>query len=153
MNTITDHVITINHGMSLDDMIAAGKYDWHNRNITDAKFLVEGTGIVRFEPKVFHFNRFISSEDAIRAIKAADRQNPWEPATIKALIAYGAESPEEQRLYPIVGLGSVAEVHSYRHVPCLSRSGAERGLGLYLWGEGWDGCERFLAVRKLSVAA
>lgn len=150
MNTITDHVITIDHGMSLDDMIAAGKYDWHNRNITDAKFLFEGTGIVRFEPKVFHFNRFITSQDAIRAIKAADRQNPWEPAKIEHLLAFGATHPEEQRGGPVIGLGSVAGVDGDRHVPFLDRNDARRGLDLIWWDGGWDGDYRFLAVRKVS---
>lgn len=148
-----DLVITIDYGMSFEDMIAAGKYDWVNDKVTAKKFPVEGIGIVQFEPKIFHFDRDISSEDAIEAIRADDRQNPWEPAKIEGLLAYGAKNPEEQRKYPIIGLCSVAEVDGDRSVPCLGRSSAERGLGLAWWGAGWAGYCRFLAVRKLSSTA
>ena len=131
-------------------MIAAGNYEWVNNNITAKKFPVEGTGIVRFEPKVFRFDRYISSEDAVEAIKADDRQNPWEPTKIEGLLAYGAKNPDEQRQYPIIGLGSVAEVRGDRHVPCLHRCDAERRLGLHWWVGVWLDDSSFLAVRKLS---
>jgi hypothetical protein len=153
-DTITkDSVITIDYGKSLEVMIAAGKYDWVNPNITPKNFPITATGIVQFEPKIFHFDRHISSEDAVEAIKADDRGNPWEPAKIEHLLAYGATYPEDQRQYPIVGLGSVAEVGGRRFVPYLSRRGTGRGLDLDWWDDGWRGNCRFLAVRKLSSAA
>jgi len=109
-------------------------------------------GIFHFEPKVFHFNRYTPSEDADEIIKADDRQTPWEPAKIEGLLAYGAKNPEEQRKYPIIGLGSVAKVRGGRYVPCLDGRDAERLLDLIWWGVGWVGVCRFLAVRKLSSA-
>jgi len=152
IETTTKQIITVDYGKSLEEMIAAGNYDWVNGNITAKKFSIEGTGNVQYEPKVFHFDRYISSEDAVAAIKADDRQNPWEPAKIEGLTAYGTKNPEEQRQYPIIGLGSVAEVGGDRGVPGLGRSGARRSLGLYWWGGGWGGRCRFLAVRNLPSA-
>jgi hypothetical protein len=153
MHTDTITTIAVDHSKSLQDMIAAGTYDWVNNNIPPRRFPIAGTGIVKFEPKLFHFDREISSEDVVKAIIADDRKNPWEPAKIEHLLAYGATFPEHQRQHPIVGLGSVAEVDSDRRVPCLDRDGAERDLYLYWWDRGWDGRYRFLAVRTLSSAA
>jgi hypothetical protein len=42
--TIGDLIIAVDYGMSLRDMIAAGKYDWVNPSITAERFPVEGTG-------------------------------------------------------------------------------------------------------------
>jgi hypothetical protein len=145
--------VSVDYAKKLPDMIAAGRFDWANSDITPKRFPIKGTGVVEWETKVFHFNRYISSDDAVTAIKADDKQNPWEPAPIEALLAYAAKHPDEQRQYPIIGLGSVAEVYGYRFVPGLHRSGAGRVLNFGWWDGDWrDGC-RFLAVRKLSSAA
>jgi len=152
-DTITEgRIITIDYRMPLETMIATGKYDWTNDNITSKRFPITAGGIVQFEPKVFHFDRYISSDDAVEAIKVDDRHNPWEPAKIEHLLAYGATYPEDQRQYPIIGLGSVAEVGGGRRVPYLDLRGARRSLDLRWLGRGWDGYYRFLAVPKLSSA-
>jgi hypothetical protein len=153
MNTdtvIEDRVITIDYGMSLRDMIAAGKYDRTNEYITAEKFPVQGLGSMQFEARLFHFDRSTSSEKAIDLIAC---NASWEPAKLEHLLAYGAAYPEDQRQYSIIALGSVAEVRGLRHVPCLFQGGAERDLELGWWGGGWRGYCRFLAVRKQSSAA
>jgi hypothetical protein len=148
-DTITENrVITIGYGMSLEAMIAAGNYDGVDSDITSKRFPVTTTGIIQFEPKVFHFNHLTSSDVAVAAIKADDRQHPWEPAKIEHLLSYGARNPEEQRQYSIIGLGSVSEVDRYRCVPRLYAVHATRRLGLaFGW---WNENCRFLAVRTLS---
>jgi hypothetical protein len=153
LDTIAKASVAIDYGTSLQDMIAAGRYDWVNSDITPKRFPIVGTGIVEFEPKVFHFDRYISSEDAVAAIVADNKQNPWEPAKIEALLAYAAKNPDEQRQYPIIGLGSVARVDGDRSVPCLGLDVAGRGLNLLWWDYDWEDFCRFLAVRKLSSAA
>ena len=74
-----------------------------------------------------------------------------EPAPIEALLAYAAKHPDEQRQYPIIGLGSVAGVGGDRYVPYLRRHGARRYLLLSWWDDGWHDFYRFLAVRKLGL--
>ena len=60
------------------------------------------------------------------------------------------KNPNEQRQYPIVGLGSFAEVLGSRYVPYLCGRGAGRGLDL-LWRDVvWYCHYRFLALRELS---
>jgi len=142
-DTISTGSIAVDYSKSLQDMIADGNYDWVNPAITPKGFPITAVGIVQFETKVFHFNRYISSEDAVEAITADDRRHFWEPAKIEVLLAYGT------RQYPIVGLGSFAGVLGSRYVPYLYGRGAGRGFDLR-WDVVWYGHFRFLAIRELS---
>ena len=76
--------LTVDYSQSLEEMIAAGRYDWTNDNITAKRFSIEGNGIVEYEARYFHFNRNISSESAIKEIEAADSKNPWSAARGRA---------------------------------------------------------------------
>jgi hypothetical protein len=146
MNVETTHapLIAVDYGRSLQDMIAAGKYDWVNRDITPEKFPVEGTGSKKFRTKLFDFGRNISSEDALTAMK----KEKFLPGSHVHGLAFGATFPEEKRKYRIVCLGSSAQVYGRRYVVCLRGSGA--GLDLYRWDGGWEGRWRFLGVQEVS---
>lgn len=145
-------ILTVDYSQSLKQMIAAGHYDWKNDDITAKRFPIKGEGVVAYEARYFNFDHNISSEDAKKEIESADTANPWSAAKIEHILSFGAKYPEEQRKYPIPGLGSVAKVYGYRRVPCLRRSGSKRGLGLRWWIGGWGSVCRFLAVRKVSVS-
>jgi len=142
--TTTDRVIVVDYGKPLADMIAAGKYDWVNPDITAERFPVEGTGKKTFRTKLFAFGRYISSDDAVAAMK----EEGFTPATHVHGLAFGAAFPEKQRKYPIACLGSSAQVHGDRYVVCLNGNDDERFLGLSDWGVCW----RYLGVREVSAA-
>lgn len=125
------------------DMIAAGNYDRVNPNITKARFPVPENLVLDSETKMFHFNRDISSDDAI-----AEMGKDWRPATFYELLDYGIKNPEEQRRYPIVALGSLAVVGGAPRVACLDGNVSERDLDLRGFALGWGRGSRFLAVRK-----
>lgn len=144
--------LTVDYTQSLEQMVAAGRYDWVNSDITAKRFPIVGEGIVEFDARYFHFNRSISSENAVKEIESADTANPWMPAEIEHTLSHGKTFPDEQRKFPIVGLGSVAKVRGYRGVPCLSKGGSRRRLFLDWWYDVWDPGYRFLAVRKVSVS-
>lgn len=144
--------LTVDYGLSLEQMIAAGQYDWKNDDITEKRFPIKDGGIMEFEACHFHFNRNISSENAIKEIEAADSKNPWSAAKIEHVLSHGKTFPEEQRKFPILGLGSVAKVDGDRYVPGLDEDGSGRGLGLSWFGGGWGSIGRFLAVRKVSAS-
>ncbi len=139
---------SVDYSQSFEDMILVGSYDWKNDDITAKRFPLTGKGQVEFEDTLFHFDRNVSSEEAVKLIIAADPKNPWEPGKIENLLAYGAKNPEEQRKYPIVGLGSACGVGGFRKVPYLGGFCSERDLSLDWFGDGWDAYCRFLAVRK-----
>ena len=144
---------TVNYGQPLEVMIAAGRYDWVNSDIRAERFPIdEGSGIVEFEGRYFHFTRNIFSEDVVKVIEVVDTNNPWSPAKSEHALSFGATYPGEQRTYPIVGLGSVAEVRGGRRVLCLCGGDSSRSLSLAWWGDGWHTVCRFLAVRKVSAS-
>lgn len=146
--TITEPVIVVDYGASLPDMIAAGKYDWTSPEITAERFPVAGAGKKAFQAKLFDFGRYISSEDAVAAMK----EEEFTPATHVHGLAFGSTFPEEQHKYPIACLGSSARVHGHRHVVCLGRGDDERHLSLGDWSGDWDDYWRFLGVREVSDA-
>lgn len=143
VSTVLD-ILTVDN-RSLDELIAAGHYDWTNDSITPSKFSITGD-VGGYEYKLFHFDRNISSEDAVREIE----KTGWQIANIEHLLVFGEKNPEEQREYPIVALGSVATFVGNRGVPHLVRGVSKRGLDLRWWRGSWDSFCRFLAVRKVS---
>lgn len=142
-------VLSIDYNNSLDQMIAAGNYDWKNDDITASRFPIVGEGIVEYEFRYLHPNETISSEKVLDLTKKLDTKNPWESAKTEHLLTFGAAFPDEQRKFPIIALGSVGRVSGYRRVPYLYEVGAGRGLDLDWWdGDWYSGC-RFLVVRKV----
>jgi hypothetical protein len=146
--THTDDLITeVDFGHSLENMIAAGRYDWTNSDITAKKFPVIGNGKKKFRNRLFHFNHGTSSEDAVATME----RESFAPATHVHGLAFGAAFPNEQRMYPIACLGSSLG-RLDRLVVCLDGSGTGRALRLCYWYDGWDGDWRFLGVQEVSDA-
>ena len=137
-------IVSVDYAQPLPAMIAAGRYDWINDDITVKRFPVKGEGVAEFETKLFQFDG-ISSENAIKEIEAQG----WQTASVEHLLSFGAKNPDEQRKYPIIALGSIGEVGGGRHVPCLDGDVSERFLDLFWWDDDWLSFYRFLAVRRL----
>lgn len=137
--------VTIDYVQSLQDMIAAGKYDYANEHITAENFPVKGEGAVNAEVVLVHFDRPIESDDAVKELA----QLGLEPAKLEHLLAFGAKFSKIQREFPIVGLGSSwVRPRGSRHVPCLREDSRMRSLDLYYWDAAWPARFRFAAVRK-----
>jgi hypothetical protein len=144
--------LTVDYGQTLEQMIANGKYNWHNSNITEKNFPLPaglvGEKIV-VSAKLFYFSSVISSKEAI----AEMNKDGYRPATLAELLALGEARPDLQRQFPILALGSVwRDVNGYHHVSCLGVNDLERELSLYWFGSDWDASCRFLAVRKCFVS-
>ena len=150
--------VTVDYTQTLAQMIAAGKYDSINLDITDQHFpspsiptgLPPSTGSgqatkAELKLELVHFNRTISSNDAIAELK----QKGLRPATLPEFLAFGAIYPEEQRKYPIVALGSVWQYwYDNRYVPYLCSNDSRRSMDLHWFGYGWNDNYRFAVVRK-----
>ena len=142
--TITPYTLTVTCRPLLE-MIAAGKYDWTNSEITEEKFpIIQGKGSRQVEAALFHFGRYISSEDVIKEMDQAG----YRPAKTEELLAFGEHNPEVQRSFPVVELSSAAVVSGGRSVLFLGADGSGRGLCLGWFGADWGARCRFLAVRK-----
>ena len=137
--------VTVDYSRSLAQMIAAGKYDWVNDDITEKHFPMKGNGKVELNLELAHFNKYISSDDAIAELK----KRGLRPATLWELLAFGAKFPETQREFPIVALGSVwRDLDGDRNVPYLWGHADERSLGLCWYDHDWSDNYRFLASRE-----
>lgn len=140
--------LTVDYSKNLKEMIAAGKYDRTNSDITEKHFPLptELNGKkVESSSKLFHFNRSISSKDAISEMDKVG----YRPATLAELLALGESQPDLQRQFPIIALGSVWHHASGRRVvPGLDVDGIGRKLDLYWFDGDWGAHYRFLAVRK-----
>lgn len=140
--------LTVDYTKIVEQSIAAGKYDWKNSDITAKNFPISLEMIgkkVEVSAKLFHFNRGISSDDAISEMD----KDGYRPATSMELLALGYQYPELQRQFPIVALGSVwHDADLSRCMSCLLVGGSGRGLDLGWFGSGWDARYRFLGVRK-----
>ena len=135
---------TVDYSLTMEQMIALGQYDWKNDNITSERFPVKGEGKKEIVGELVKYGSAMSSE----AVLADLDKKGFRPATIEELLAFGAAFPEFQRKFPIVALGSVAEIHGRRVVACLGGGDSGRGLGLIWFGGGWVAFCHFLAVRK-----
>lgn len=140
----TFHVV-VDYSKSLQEMVSEGCYDWVNNEITPEHFSVEGDGQQEKDIVLFHFGRYISSEDAIVEME----KEGYRPARIEDLLALGASQPEIQKQFPIVALGSVwRHPDGHRHVSFLDWDGLGRRLYLAWFGLDWNDAWRFAAVRK-----
>ena len=138
--------IALNYCMSMKDMVSAGAYDVVNSDINDKNFQIEKHGHEEVETKLIHFDRNISSENAIKEL---DKMEPsLRPANLVEMLAFGAKYPDEQRKFPIVALGSVWRSMLGRDVAYLWSDSGFRKLSLRWFGHGWNANYRFLAVRK-----
>ncbi len=139
--------VVVDGDLSLAEMISAGKYDWVNDDITQEHFPLQekGLGKIEFAITLLHFNRYISSDDAIKEMDKAG----YRPVGLAELLALGGGFPDLQRQFLIVALGSVWQNRGGgRYVPSLWSDGSKRGLGLFWLGDAWNPYARFAVARK-----
>jgi len=142
--TVNGHPVAVDYRQSLRAMIAAGRYDWANSDITEKHFSVK-PGPAEIVIELVHFDHVMSSDGALSEL---DRKG-LRPATLPELLAFGAKYKERQREFPIVALGSVWRSWSDdRLVPYLSSCAGGRDLGLGWLAGRWVERYRFAAVRK-----
>ena len=142
---LDEYVVSVNYGMGLAEMIAAGQYDWKNSDINTDNFPVTGEGVVETKLELVHLDKVASTDE----VEAYLEENGLRLATIEELLAFGATYPDVQREFPVIALGSSwVSRDGHRHVPYLDGYGTERGLGLDWLDDPWDVVCRFLAVRK-----
>ena len=142
LNALT---VVINYGLSVEDAVKAGKYDWSNSDISTKHFPSKRKGTAEVEIILLHFNRDMYSGDMFREL---DKQGGLRPAELHEGLVVGAKYPDIQRKFPVVVLGSVwRDPYGYRYCAFLYGNGSGRFLGLSPLGW-WDDFCRFAAVCK-----
>lgn len=143
-------ILPVDYGMSLDQMIVAGRYDWVTPSLNNINFPVQGDGVCRFEFDLVNPKRTISSSDVLTLLgEDSDPTNPWMPAQIEHLLVFGAWFPELQLKNIILALGSVARIDGRLQVVCLSRCNSERRIYTLDSAGSWFSDNRFLRIRRV----
>lgn len=132
------NIITVKSSLSLSELIKARRFDSTDNCITDKRFPTPDR--LWNDYKEFHFGENISSEKAVKQMRAEG----YDPANSHELLLWNGWNGENF----VIALGSVAQVSGSRRVLCLYRDGSGRSLGLRWWGGGWYAYDRFLAVRR-----
>lgn len=137
--------VSVDYGRSVADGILAGQYDWVNVGIVAPHFPTKKSGMHEVKIELIHFDREISTEDALSEIDTRG----YRPADLHELLAFGSEHSEIQWEFPIVALGSVWQARDgNRLAPYLDRDDRVRGLDLGWVKYDWLGFYRFAVVRK-----
>ncbi len=137
--------VLVDYGQTLQQMIAAGKYNHVNSNITADNFPVTGHGQQEVVVELVHFGREMESEVVLREFETRGLR----AATLPELLAFGIKYPEKQREFPIIALDSVWQNRDgYRLIPELWDVAYGRFLDLHWLEFRWSEHYRFLAVRK-----
>ncbi len=139
----TEFNLMIDYSQTLEQMIAAGRYDWPNSEIMAKRFFVKEVGKIFLKAELVHFNRNISSGGVVFELRKMGKR----PATIEELLAFGAQYPEIQREFPVVALGSSAWICGH-FVTYLYGDGFKRCLRLHGRGGWWGVSSRFLVFDK-----
>mgnify|MGYP001565934880 CR=1 FL=1 len=143
---VVENELLVNYDLSsIEALVKECGCDYNNDDITSKNFPTKRTGQCKVETKTYHFNKVMTSEEAIAEMK----KDGFRPAETHELLAYGIKNRDEQRKYPIVGLGSVWQYwFGFRRVAYLYGYAGKRYLYLSFFGSGWYGGDRFLAVRE-----
>ncbi|MHB8860244.1 MAG: hypothetical protein ACYC48_00725 [Minisyncoccota bacterium] len=137
--------------LSGEQMLAAGRYGRKNFNTLPDEFVIAGEGVVEMEARYCQFDCEILSKDAAAMIKLVDTRNPWMPAPTEYVLSLGAARRGEQLKFPIVGLGSIAEINGLYYVPYLTKLGVERCFYIFPADGFFARKCRFLAIRPVSI--
>lgn len=124
----------------LSALIKEWKFDYVNSNITDNLF--EEPKEILNDYKLFLFDKYISSENAIKEMK----KEGYRPANAWELLLWTEWNDKEW----VVALDSVCGVSGNRGVPDLDGSASKRSLGLSWFDGGWSARCRFLGVALSS---
>lgn len=137
--------LSVNYDLPLTEAIDAGNYAGVNSSITSQNFPPTKHGKTDLEIILVRYDRRMTSEEVLSAL---DKEG-LRPVELPEFLAFGAEYPELQRQFSIVGLGSVwKDRKGYRNVPCLYEASEARYLDLHWWDDGWYSFSRFAAIRK-----
>lgn len=138
-----ERFVTVPADIAFEERVQRGNYGWRNGDLTEERFPVTADQVGALEQKLFHFNRSLSSAQAIQEIRDAG----YAPGQTGDILAFGERFPQEQRRHPVIGLGSVVTVYGSLSVPALWFDGDRRTLDLIWYDGDWHRNYRFLGVR------
>lgn len=134
----------VTYSLTVEEAVARGRYDFTYGEINSYNFSHKPKGYALIRQRLFCFGEILVTPEVLVRIRSAG----YRPSTLHELLAIGEQHPDEQRKYPIVGLGSVWLTEKGFHgVGCIDGYVRRRRLDP-AWLEGWWRPEhRFAAVK------
>lgn len=130
--------------LSLEKLIARGRYYWVNPEINVDNFPVDHSARMDDDTRIFYFDKLLIKTEEIEEIMNNDG---WKPANLWNLLLYAIKNPQEPRLSSIYAIGEILDGAA----PCLCMVKGKRYLKLIGKGFSWvsdaNGAH-ILAVRK-----
>ncbi len=151
------NLLEVDYESSIKVMIYEGYFECIDKHLDYETFpeLCNQHGRVMYEWKLFEAQHpKESAQEIVNRIKLEDERNPWEPAKIEHMLAYGAKYLQRTKKI-VVGFGShtYSSSQSYWKYPSISTF-VQRCFDLeeYPSRGRLEGTEfQFLAVRKLKM--
>jgi len=128
---------------TITDLLAAGRYDWTNDDITDEHYPQEKSGDEEVAIELVHIGHAVSSEDAIKELKMRGLR----PANVAEILAFGTAYPDVQPKCPVISLGQGWHNPGDYGVVYLSGSGAKWRVDLSWFENDWSRLCCFAGVR------
>jgi hypothetical protein len=86
------YTFTVNYDLTIEEMVATGKYNWSHPEIISTNFCPAKKGTAEVRIELIHFDRYIESDEALAEL---DRMGLC-PANLPELLAFGAQFPDKQ---------------------------------------------------------
>jgi hypothetical protein len=140
---------TVDAALTLQQLIAAARFNWVNGVITPATFQFSASGTTRFRFELIEPEAMYTPSPVAAELVAS---KGWKPATLEAGLAFAAEYPQEQLRMPIPLLGSLGKVKGLSHLCLLGSDDGRRFLTTTSWSEGWQRPCAFLGMQEVPAA-
>ncbi len=141
----TNFKIKVDGTKSFQELINKAKFDWVNSDVNEKNFPIKIKTNRKVIVKLFHFNRYVLSQNIIREIK----KSGYRLAFIEELIAFAISYPNLQKSFPIVALGSEWKQNKNKVVvPEIYWHGPGHSLSICGRDGGWEGFWRFVAIKE-----
>lgn len=140
--------VIVDYGMSTEEMVTAGCYDWSNRSINSVNFPVppEFRELGRVDVNV----HLVPCKKLISYIKALSMLSllGLRPGILPEQLAVGAAFPQKQIEFPIFQIGSLWADRGGQRATYLRRGNKERGLSVAWIKYGFQPYYRIIGVER-----
>lgn len=139
------HVVHVDYGKTLKEMIRAIPFDYVHPDINEHNFPIQLTGVKSFCPELVHPNQEIEGPPSPELLRAPN----FRSATLAELLAFCKSYPKEKRKFPVVALGSSWPKNTINNAsaPYLMVKQDIQELKLAKCNQGFGSRCRFLVVR------
>ena len=148
------YTLDVEYGLTFEQQVAAGKYDWKDSAVQPNRWLIEGSGNQKFQAELLHLPSPKKGYNTTDEVLAEAKRHGLIRPSAEHILAFGAQHPNVQKEFPVVGL--FEEKHCWRSsdgslgVLCLNFVSRERNLCVDWLSVEWHERCRFLFLRNIA---